>query len=62
MMGDPPLAVEMTGFDAGISGDDQIRIVLQEIVHRGGAASMADHLCCRRKTHARAKALSPRKG
>jgi hypothetical protein len=35
-------ARKTTGFDAGLSGDDQIRLVLQRIVDRGGEAEMAD--------------------
>jgi hypothetical protein len=31
-----------TGSDAGLSGDDQIRLVLQEIVRRGGRAKTGD--------------------
>jgi hypothetical protein len=33
---------EVTGFEAGLSGDDQIRIALREIADRGGTAQMAD--------------------
>src|SRR5262245_1372750 len=32
----------VTGFEAGLSGDEQIRIALQEIVASGGSAPMAD--------------------
>ena len=32
----------VTGFDAGLSGDDQIRVALQRIIERGGEAEMAD--------------------
>lgn len=33
---------QATGFEAGISGDEQIRIVLRRIIARGGEAQMAD--------------------
>src|SRR4051794_40120308 len=33
---------QVTGFEAGLSGDDQIRLVLQEILRRGGEAQMRD--------------------
>ena len=32
----------VTGKDAGLSGDDQIRIALREMVKRGGRAVMGD--------------------
>lgn len=35
-------ARHVTGVDAGLSGDDQIRIALQRIIERGGEAQMAD--------------------
>lgn len=38
-MAEAPL---VTGFDAGLSGDEQIRIALQRIVERGGEAQMAE--------------------
>jgi hypothetical protein len=33
---------EVTAFDAGFSGDEQIRTALQRIIGRGGEAQMAD--------------------
>lgn len=33
---------KMTGYEAGLSGDDQIRLALQRIIERGGAASIQD--------------------
>ena len=33
---------QLTGFDAGLSGDDQIRIALQRMIERGGEAQMPD--------------------
>jgi hypothetical protein len=32
----------VTGNDVGLSGDEQIRIALEEIVTRGGSASMSE--------------------
>ncbi len=33
---------QVTGFEAGLSGDDQIRIALQRMIERGGEAQMPD--------------------
>jgi hypothetical protein len=33
---------DATGNDVGLSGDEQIRIALEEIVTRGGSASMSE--------------------
>ena len=33
---------EATGFEAGLSGDDQIRVALQRMIERGGEAQMPD--------------------
>jgi len=33
---------EVTGSEAGLSGDEQIRIALRRIIKRGGEAQMAD--------------------
>ena len=33
---------QVTGFDAGFSGDEQIRIALQRIVERGGETQIVD--------------------
>jgi hypothetical protein len=33
---------QATGFEAGLSGDDQIRIALQRMIERGGEAQMPD--------------------
>ena len=34
--------IEATGFEAGLSGDEQIRVALQDIVRNGGAAQMKE--------------------
>ena len=36
------LKQEVTGYDAGLTGDQQIQIALQEIIDQGGKATMAD--------------------
>jgi hypothetical protein len=33
---------QVTGFDGGLSGDDQVRLALQEIIRRGGTAQTPD--------------------
>ena len=33
---------QATGFEAGLSGDDQIRVALQRMIERGGEAQMPD--------------------